>query len=366
MDDTKQTALVKKANSLVEASFKLSALEQKVILTLASQIRQNDSEFKTYTLSIKEFCETLGVKGTSKYTELRRITLNLMKKAFQVQLEKRVVQVSWLSYVSYNENQGTVDMQFAPFLKPYLLELKRNFTSYPLSNVVKLKRSYSIRMYELLKQYQRIGERTFTLDELLQKLGLENSSYTAYSNLKLKVLKPAQKELAEKTDLSFDIIEIKKSRKVESVRFVIRSKEKLIVPSPAVETKTERGFEEVQDVLKGLSLTVSDEIISGWLKHHTAVYITDIPTFAMTEGSIQNPLGFATYAIKHNLQIEHLKHTVREGKQTTRTEILPEWFQKGEQTAEQGFSDDTADLIEQRKRLEEELQKYRKTKSPAI
>lgn len=70
--------------------------------------------------------------------------------------------------------------------------IKKEFTSYKLENVVKLKSSYAIRIYELLKQYEKLQERTFLLDDLRKMLGAEDI-YPAYGNFKQRVLMPAQK-----------------------------------------------------------------------------------------------------------------------------------------------------------------------------
>src|SRR4051812_20306515 len=211
--ETQPNNLVTKSNMLIEANYKLGVVEQKIILCLASNIQPNDSDFKTYTLPIKEFSNLLGLKGTPKYTELRQTTKELMQKVFEVRINKKVIQVAWLSYVAYNETEGAIDIRFDPFLRPYLLELKKEFTSYKLENVVKLKSSYAIRICELLKQYEKLHERTFLLTGLRKLLGLEDI-YPAYGNLKQRVLFSAQKELEKKTDISFQIEEVKKGRKV--------------------------------------------------------------------------------------------------------------------------------------------------------
>jgi plasmid replication initiation protein len=75
--------------------------------------------------------------------------------------------------VAYNESEGAIDIRFDPFLRPYLLELKKEFTSYKLENVIKLKSSYAIRIYELLMQYEKIRERTILLSDLRKMLGAE-------------------------------------------------------------------------------------------------------------------------------------------------------------------------------------------------
>lgn len=291
--------LVTKSNILIEANYKLGVVEQKIILCLASYLNPNDSDFKTYTLSVKEFHILLGLKGKPKYTELRQITKELMQKVFEVRIEKKVIQVAWLSYVAYNESEGTIDIRFDPFLRPYLLELKREFTSYKLKNIVKLKSSYAIRIYELLKQYERLQERTFLLTDLRKMLGVEDI-YPAYGNFKQRVLIPAQKELQKMTDITFEIEEVKIGRKVDKIKFVISSEKKItdeqhkFSQENLEEFKIHNSFS--QNVKKlGLSLGVqlSDEIIQSWEKHGQDKVLNLLEKLQRRK-DIENPIGYIT------------------------------------------------------------------------
>ena len=91
--------------------------------------------------------------------------------------------------------------------------------------MVKLKSSYAIRIYELLKQYEKLHERTFLLTDLRKMLGVEDI-YPAYGNFKQRVLVSAQKELKKKTDITFEIEEIKSGRRVTKIKFLISTTNK--------------------------------------------------------------------------------------------------------------------------------------------
>ncbi len=132
---------------------------------MASNIEPSDRDFKTYTFPIKQFHDLLGLSGSTKYTELSKITKELVSKVIEIRIGEDLLQVSWLSSAIYNKNKGTIDLRFDPLLKPFLLELSSKFTSYRLANVVKLKSTYAIRIYELLKQYEHIKERTISLEK---------------------------------------------------------------------------------------------------------------------------------------------------------------------------------------------------------
>jgi hypothetical protein len=295
---TNKKNLITKSNMLIEANYKLGVVEQKIILYLASNIHSKDSDFKTYTLSIKEFNKLLGLKGNPKYTELRQITKELMHKVFEVRIDKKVIQVAWLSYVAYNETDGTIDIRFDPFLRPYLLELKREFTSYRLENVVKLKSSYAIRIYEFLKQYEKLHERTFSLVELRKMLGAEDV-YPAYGNFKQRVLVPAQEELKKKTDISFEIEEVKVGRRVDKIKFLISSVKKLdrkplnIFEGTMEETVPKSLFERVKKLGLRMGIQVSDEVINSWGKHglENVIFLMEK---IQDRTDIENPIGYIT------------------------------------------------------------------------
>ncbi|KAB2329536.1 replication initiation protein [Cytobacillus depressus] len=292
--------LVTKSNLLIEANYKLGVVEQKIILCLASNIQTSDSDFKTYTLPIKQFTNLLGLKGKPKYTELKQITKNLMQKVFEVRIDKKLIQVSWISYVAYNESEGTVDLRFDPFLRPYLLELKREFTSYRLENVVKLKSSYAIRIYELLKQYEKIQERTISIIKLREMLGAEDI-YPAYGNFKQRVLLPAQKELKKKTDISFQIEEIKVGRRVEKVKFIIHPEKKKktdqqlsLFESQLEEFQLPNSFSErVKKLGLQLGIQLSNEIIQSWEKFGEENVLLLMEKM-QERTDIANPIGYIT------------------------------------------------------------------------
>lgn len=304
--EVNRNKFVTKSNRLIEANYKLGVVEQKIILCLASNIQPTDSDFKTYTLPIKEFTNLLGLKGTPKYTELRKITKELMQKVFEIRINKKVIQVAWLSYVAYNESEGTIDIRFDPFLRPYLLELKREFTSYKLENVVKLKSSYAIRIYELLKQYEKIQERTFSLSDLRELLGVDNL-YPAYGNFKQRVLLPAQKELKNKTDISFKLEEIKNGRRVSKIKFIIQSvkhnkgEQLSLFEENLEEFQLANAFiNRVKKLGLRMGVQLTDEVIHSWEKYGRENVLLLIEK-VHDRKDIDNPIGYITTVLKASI-----------------------------------------------------------------
>ncbi|MCP4344997.1 MAG: replication initiation protein [Desulfobacterales bacterium] len=224
MTEIANNELVVKSNGLIEASYRLTLQEQRLILLTASMIKKNDKDFHSYRISIEDFNNTVGVKNQAGYTETRELTKKILSRVLTIKESDGELQINWLSSAKYFDKKGFIEISFDPKLKPYLLVLREKFTQYQLQNVIRLKSSYSIRIYELLKQYEFIGERTFNLEELRRILGIEPEEYELYSNFKNRVLKPSQKEInSKKTDISFEFQEKKKGRKVAEIVFKIRS-----------------------------------------------------------------------------------------------------------------------------------------------
>lgn len=215
---------VSKLNNLVEARYKLSAPEQKIILLLASMVQPGDADFKMYKFRLVELISLLGLQSKGSYQTIENTVTNLMSQVFEVRMpdSNKWVKYSWVIKSAYDGEEGCIYMQLHPDLKLFFLNLKRTFTTYKLFNILELKSGYSIRMYELLKQYEPIGERTMTVSELRYSLGV-NKELTKYSNFKRVCILKAQEELKEKTDISFDFKEIKKGRSIDKLIFTINS-----------------------------------------------------------------------------------------------------------------------------------------------
>ena len=220
---SKQRDLIVKSNRLIEASYRLSTQEQRLILLMASMIKPEDKDFHTYQIKVRDFNHIVGIKGEGGYDKTKDVTRRLLERVLNIKKEKSLLQINWLSSAEYFGGKGYVELSFDPKLKPYLLQLKEFFTQYRLKDVVRLKRSYSIRIYELLKQYESIGKRSLDLSELRRVLGLQPNEYKQYGHLKSRILKPAQKELEKSTDLKFAFKEKKQGRRVSGIVFHIQN-----------------------------------------------------------------------------------------------------------------------------------------------
>lgn len=233
---SKGIALIKKSNQLIEARYKFDVWEMRFFLTVLSSIRKDDTEFEVYRIWYKDVIELFGLKSNSSYELLRQAAKDLMQKSFFVNYETegvtREVQYHILRKIDYLkegeegksiESQEFVDVTVEPEMKPFLLELQKNFTAYEMRHVRKLG-VYPIRIYELMKQYETIGHRTMKLAEIKRILEL-TTEYPRFSNFYQKIIVPAITAINRHTDILItDVIQLKEGRSVEALKFTIRSK----------------------------------------------------------------------------------------------------------------------------------------------
>lgn len=208
--------VVTKKYDLINAKYSLTALESKIALTVISMVRKEDEAFFMYQIPIKNFDYLTKDKNHSL---LKKTCLNLMRKPLQVQEGSSWIIFNWFSSIRYEGKEGMLYFKVSDDLKPYLLQLKESFKSYDLKYIINMKSEYSIRIYELLKQYEKIGHRFFDIKELREVLEVPKSYL--YSNMKRKVLNIALKEINQFSDIYINFEEIKPSRSVTGLKFNI-------------------------------------------------------------------------------------------------------------------------------------------------
>jgi len=98
--------------------------------------------------------------------------------------------------------------------------LTSGFVTLPLADVIPLESVYSLRFYELLKQYSEVGrgEVEKPVSWLRSWLDL-GKKYSEFDNFRRRVLEQAHREINEKTNLRYEFELIKRGRVVDSVRF---------------------------------------------------------------------------------------------------------------------------------------------------
>jgi len=239
--------LVVQSNELIEASYRLSLVEAKVILKIASMIKREDKVFDDYHIPAKTLMKEINL-GERNYAELKKATEGLVSKTATLEESDGDLQISFLASAKHytkGVKKGMIRFRLDPGLKPYLLQLKKKFTAFRLENTLNLRSIYAIRVYELLKQYESIKKRNITIEELRKILGLKITEYKQYNHFKTRIILPAQRELKKKTDISFEFEEIKTGRTTTEILFHIYPNKEQEKPLDLFEDVLVRKMEKV-------------------------------------------------------------------------------------------------------------------------
>lgn len=229
IDELANDVIVKK-NELVEGISNLSLTEYKMMLYLISKINKDDKNFRIQTIKVSEFKNILGLKGNSMYSVLNLFKDNLFSKhitLYHKNSKKRTI-INIFSSITYDSAE--LKIAFNSDLSPYLLQIDTNFTKYFFKNIKDISSIHAIRLYELLKQYEKIGIRIFKLIDLKKILGVENN-YNKFDDFRKKVILKSQSEISDKSDIEFDYEEIRYGRKVDEIKFIIKRKLSMLTES---------------------------------------------------------------------------------------------------------------------------------------
>lgn len=227
----KFSEIVVKDNDLIEASYRLTLTEQRLVLCGIVDARENQRglDGKTFaTVSARRFVEMFpDANIDSIYRMLKDACDSLMRRqvtALGIDEETGdpcIDKVQWVTRARYVEKSGLIRLRFTDEMVPFITRLESHFTAYRLELVANLTSAHAIRLYELLVQYREIGEREFEIEELKRILGLEKTEYPAIKDFKLRVIDVAVTQINKHTDIRISYENIKEGRSVTGLLFTI-------------------------------------------------------------------------------------------------------------------------------------------------
>lgn len=227
--------IVVKDNALINASYNLEVTEQRLILLAIINAREtglgitSDSKLEIHA---HDYANRFNVSNSGAYKALKNAVLNLFDRQFSFkEADKKgnlgVVKSRWVSRIKYIDESATLEITFAPDVVPLITRLEKHFTSYQLKQVTQLTGKYAIRLYEILIAWREVGKvPEIELSEFRNKIGIENSEYTAMNDFKKRVLEPSIKQINEHTDIIVNYEQQKKGKAIVGFSFRFKLKEK--------------------------------------------------------------------------------------------------------------------------------------------
>ena len=226
MSNEHDDLVVVKDNNIINSSYRLTLVEQRIILGCISKI-DSTKEFSDedgFTIHVSEI-EDLVTEGqlTSLYNQIKLGTNRLYERSIRLNDDDTDL-VRWIYRRTYNDTEGSVTLYFTRNVLPYLTQLRGNFTKYKLQYVSKFKSTHSIRIYELLVQWLSKGTREVEIDWLKKTLGVEDK-YTRTNNFIERVVKRSTDDINTHSNISVTFGTRKTGRRVTHIQFKFDVKE---------------------------------------------------------------------------------------------------------------------------------------------
>ena len=225
-----QNKLVVKDNALINASYYLSLVEQRLLLLGIVEARDNQSQNNEFTIHVNSYINAFCVDDSTAYLSIKDACKHLKKREFTfirvVNGVSEKVESYWVQSVAYAENSSYVKIRFTDDVMPLITKLEKHFTSYQLEKVKDLTSIYSIRLYELLISWKQTKKVELSLADLRLKLGVDDDEYKTMCNFKARVLDLAVSQINEHTDITVKYEQVKQGRTITGFKFTFKQKAK--------------------------------------------------------------------------------------------------------------------------------------------
>ena len=206
-----ERAMVVQSNEIVEANYRLTAAEQKVILNLIAQLDTTKEDFEVGRISAKSLSDACGFTPKNGYQQLQAVVKKLMNRSIILQRRDGSGWYGshWVQTCDYRKvSDSDGDCSYIEFemdrrLCPHFLQLRERFLSSELRNLVQFTHVYSTRFYMIFRNRVKIGHMRYTFDELRKLLEL-SKGYKKSIDIKNKIIKVAIAEINEKSDIHVD------------------------------------------------------------------------------------------------------------------------------------------------------------------
>lgn len=226
---------VVKDNVLINASYSLDLVEQRIILHGIVKSRETEKGFtdsNPVRIHASEYEKQFGVTKDGAYKALKDAVLSLFERQFsftELQDEKlKVVKSRWVSQIAYVDDLAEIQIIFSPAVASMCSRLERHFTSYDLEQVAPLTSKYAVRLYELMMSWKSVGKTPIIkLSEFRERVGLlDENEYKDMCTFKKYVLDLAVAQINEHTDIKLTYEQHKAGRKIDGFSFKFKQKVK--------------------------------------------------------------------------------------------------------------------------------------------
>ena len=246
-----KTELIVKDNALINASYNLDLVEQRLILLAILEARESGKGINAndpLTVHAESYINQFGVHRNTAYQALKDACDDLFARQFSYQSlsEKGNVinhKSRWVSEVAYIDNEAVVRLIFAPAIVPLITKLEEQFTKYEMQQISNLTSAYAVRLYEILIAWRSTRKTPLiTMHDFRKKIGVLDTEYKRMYDFKKYVLNIALKQVNEHTDIIVKVEQHKTGRSISGFSFSFTQKK---VIAQTIEIKSDLNTQDL-------------------------------------------------------------------------------------------------------------------------
>lgn len=235
-------------NDLITSVAKMDKIPLKMFELAVSCIDvDNPPKDHEVYLSKKELFLFFNVTDSNRYSRFKE-SIGMMQKQAYFEINEEVGKgfnyrsIIPIPTVEWNDYNDEVMIRFNVDIMPYLIDLKKNFTQYAISDIMELNSKYSITLYKWIcmhynqyENYQYKGIRTeekleemknpiIQIDEL-RRLTDTEEEHKRSDNFEKWVLEKPLEEISKHTHFNVIYEKRKKGRRIEYIKFFVTKKQ---------------------------------------------------------------------------------------------------------------------------------------------
>lgn len=237
--------LVKKSNSIIRTRITVKSVEASRILAhLVACIHTDDEKLKqAYSVAAKAILPYIGGEN---YKRIKATCKELVAAIAETEEPDpdgpHPIYRARPFFTDIRYRKGIITANFNPLMGPFLLDLKKCFTTYNLTEYLSLPSIYSQRIFEITKSLanSKNGEAIISMADLHRFLDTPKSSQQNFAEFRRYVLEKAHKDITEKTSFRFEWEPVKVGRSVEKIRFIFNGGKKALALKEQENAKEEK------------------------------------------------------------------------------------------------------------------------------
>lgn len=255
MNKNKKDLRVYKANAVIEACYDLSVAEHRLLLACFTQIGSEATDQRLYRVFASDIAELADIDPTDAYRDAAIATDRLFERYVEVfegpngTAPPKKRKFRWIQEAVYAQGEGYVDVRLSTSILPFVNNLLEQYTVYHMQDVARMTSRYAIRIYELLVQWRRRGNREVEVAWLRRALGIGDNRYSNFKDFRRRVIEPAVQQINDRSPLYVEWKPRKTGRKVTHIEFTFtdeREVKRLAVKKEREEEEKRRQEEEVR------------------------------------------------------------------------------------------------------------------------